>query len=520
MTQEEKKTLREEIIALLEEYDYCPAIFAINKIIDEWAEQKATLLEAFKKHPNYIKGQYMIAFDSDYERDVDVKVVNRFYDWLFDRVRNDSYLLPQEIRDKVLEEGTTWLPHAIFNTFNRLTGEQNRIIGDYFVQCANEDFPQIHAHSGEKTSRVVNKICKYLGYDKHPDYNREYAKFADALSPLKIKRHTVISLHPIDYLTMSFGNSWASCHTIDKQNRRGMPNAYEGQYSSGTMSYMLDPSSIVFYTVDKSYDGTEYYTQPKINRQMFHWGEQKLVQGRLYPQSCDSSPEEYTPYRNIMQQIMSVIFDFPNLWSCSKGCDNASEYIVSRGTHYRDYAYVDNCTLSRIKGVENNNKFVVGAEPICIECGCRHDLTENISHCASSSRECYHCGCVVDEEDGYWIDDEFYCDDCTCTCACCDDICVEEDATYVSGHGYICDYCLEEHFRECEECGVYTHYDELTYVESEDGYFCESCIERYFVECGECGELIRKTWANKHPDTGVPICDDCYGELEEEDENE
>lgn len=520
MTTQEKNELREEIIALLEEYEYSPAVFAINKIIDEWAEQKATLLEAFQRHPNYIEGQYMIAFDIDYERSVDAKAVDHFYEWLFYLVRNHSDLLPQEIRDRTKEDGCSWLPNAIFNTLNLLTAERSRIIGDYFVQCANEDFPQIHAHNGEKTSRVVNKMCKYLGYDKHPDYNREYAKFADALSPLKIKRHTVISLHPIDYLTMSFGNSWASCHTIDKQNKRGMPNSYEGQYSSGTMSYMLDPSSIVFYTVDQTYDGTEYYTQPKINRQMFHWGEQKLVQGRLYPQSCDSAPEEYTPYRNIMQQIMSVIFDFPNLWSCHKGSDNASRYIISKGTHYKDYTYVENCTLSRIKGVENDNTFIVGATPICIECGCRHDITENISHCASSSRECYNCGCIVNEEDGYWIADEFYCDDCACSCQCCDDMCVVADMTYVNGHGYICDDCLREHFGECEECGVYYHYDELTYVESEDAYYCEYCIERYFVRCGECGELIRKTWANEHPDTGALICDDCYEELKEEDENE
>lgn len=522
MTTQEKSELREKVIALLEEYDYCPAVFAIDKIINEWAEQKATLLEAFKRHPNYIEGQYMIAFDSDYERIVDNVAVNHFYEWLFYLVRNYLDLLPQEIRDKAKEEQCSWLPHKIFNTVTLLNDERSRIISDYFVQYANENFPEIHAHNGEKTSRVVNKVCKYLGYDKHPDYNREYAKFADALSPLKIKRHTIISLHPIDYLTMSFGNSWASCHTIDKQNKRGMPNSYEGQYSSGTMSYMLDQSSIVFYTVDKIYNGTEYYTQPKINRQMFHWGEQKLVQGRLYPQSCDSSPEEYTPYRNIMQQIMSIIFDFPNLWSCHKGTDYASEYITSKGTHYKDYTYVDNCTLSRIKGVENNNTFVVGATPICIECGCRHDNAENISHCASSSRECYNCGRIFDEEDGYWIDDEFYCDDCACSCGCCDDLCVLENMTYVRGHGYVCDDCLATHFGECEECGTYFHYDELIYVESEDSYFCEDCIARFFVRCDECGEFIRKTWANERPDIGdhIYICDDCYEELKEKDENE
>ena len=518
MTQEEKKILRENMIELLEEYDYSPSTFAIDMIINEWAEKKALLLEAFKRHPNYIEGKYMIAFDNDYERSVDSESVNHFYNWLFRRIRNDAYLLPQEIQDQ--KEEYACLPQSIFNVVDKLSMEKERIISDYFVEIANEEFPQIHAHNGEKTSRVANRICKYLGYDKHPDYNREYAKFADALSPLKIKRHTVISLHPLDYLTMSFGNSWASCHTIDKQNRRGMPNAYEGQYSSGTMSYMLDSSSIVFYTVDKTYNGTEYYTQPKINRQMFHWGEDKLVQGRLYPQSCDSSPEEYTPYRNIMQQIMSIIFDFPNLWSCHKGARNASEYIISQGTHYTDYEYIDNCVLSRIKGIENENTFVVGARPICIECGDRHDTEENISCCAASKQECYHCGRVIDEEDGYWIDDRFYCNDCVCTCARCGSAYAVSDTTYVSGYGDVCDDCLDDYFVQCEECGEYVAVDEATYIESEREYYCNDCISEYFVECDKCGELIRQYDVEIHPDTGAFICSDCYEELKEENENE
>ena len=40
----------------------------------------------------------------------------------------------------------------------------------------------------------------------------KFAKYADSINPIKVKRHTVLSVHPIDYYTMSFGNSWTSCH--------------------------------------------------------------------------------------------------------------------------------------------------------------------------------------------------------------------------------------------------------------------------------------------------------------------
>lgn len=159
-----------------------------------------------------------------------------------------------------------------------------------------------------------------------------------------------------------------------------MPNGYEGQCSTGTMSYMLDGASMIFYTVNADYEGVEYWDQPKIHRQMFHWGEDKLVQGRLYPQD-DSDSSIVNQYRAIVQEIMSSIFDFPNLWSIKRGACEASEFIISRGVHYCDYENFNVCTLSTIKDKDNNNCFIVGAEAICIKCGKIHKRKDNINHC-------------------------------------------------------------------------------------------------------------------------------------------
>lgn len=291
-------------------------------------------------------------------------------------------------------------------------------IDDEIVAKLDEICPSIHAHKGQKMSRVVNKLLSYIGYDKLPDYNRMFAKYADALNPLQITRHTVLSVNPLDYLTMSFGNSWASCHTIDKENKRGMPNSYEGMYSSGTVSYMLDSPSMVFYTVDASYDGNEFWNEPKINRQMFHWGEDKLIQGRLYPQDNDGNNSVYTPYREIVQSIMSELFGFTNLWTASRGTGASAKYVVSEGTHYKDYECYDNCTLSRPKGNENENDITIGHDPICIDCGEEHDEQDNISCCANKLF-CAHCGSRIDRDDVRWIDGEPYCIDCTFWCDRC-----------------------------------------------------------------------------------------------------
>ena len=332
---EERKVLLEDMKRLLSEYDYQYTEEALNKIIDTWATNKADLITAIKKHPNYLQGKFMIVFSHNFDRTVDKTAINGFKKWLLNSetcfaVRE---FMTEEMRNEVIDYGRK-LPNDIFCFLTEMTNMTGQYIDDYIVERLDNISPDLHAHKGQKMSRVINKLLTYVGFNKLPDYNREFAKYADALNPLQITRHTVLSVNPLDYLTMSFGNSWASCHTIDKENKRNMPNSYEGMYSSGTVSYMLDKPSMVFYTVDASYNGNDFWNEPKINRQMFHWGEEKLVQGRLYPQDNDGDNSVYTPYREIVQNIMSELFEFPNLWTVAKGTSAAGRYVCSYGTHY------------------------------------------------------------------------------------------------------------------------------------------------------------------------------------------
>lgn len=504
---------------LLDEYDYTYNEDALDTIISEWACQKGALIEAFKKHPNYIEGKFMIAFDSDFDRKINPDKIKNFVYWLRDEsVEKMMSSLPTEIDEQRRDECCRCLPEKLYEFMVFiLPNIQSKNIDEEIAYQINEILPIIRASAGQKTSRVVNKICTYLGYSKHPSYNKEFAKYADALNPLAIKRHTVLSLNPLDYLTMSFGNSWASCHTIDKTNKRGMPNSYEGQYSSGTMSYMLDPSSMVFYTVDKSYNGTDYWTQPKINRQMFHYGEEKLVQGRLYPQDNDYCTDAYAPYRNIVQSIMAKILNIPNLWTIKTGTSAASSYIDTRGTHYADYCYFSACTLSRIKGSENDEYFIVGADPICIECGETHENGSNINCCHDDSvRYCEHCGCVIsNEDDEYWVGDYCYCRDCVHYCDVCHEYHRDEEYYIESEDRYVCEHCFNEYYTECDHCYENIDRDNAIILHNGD-YICQRCFEEYYAYCEHCGEAYHCDELTEHD--GNYYCHSCYEELHSEEE--
>ena len=512
LTQSERNYLVDSMADLLADYDYEYTYDALNKIIDEWASQKEVLIEAFKKHPNYIDGKFMIAFDADFERTIEKHASTDFGNWILDdATRELKYTFPEAVKG----DYHYGLNIDVYRFFAYLSRYAERCVSENTAEEFSTIFEELKFRAGQKTSRVVNKICQYLGLDKATNYNREFAKYADSLSPMVIKRHTILSINPLDYLTMSFGNSWASCHTIDKGNKRNMPNNYSGCYSSGTVSYMLDPSSMVLYTVDASYNGYEYWDQPKINRQMFHYGEDKLIQARLYPQDNDGNGEVYTPYRNIVQDIIATIFDVPNLWTLKKGTEEVRKHIITCGTNYQDYLHYSNCNVSILKGSENENRFTIGERPICIECGCRHSVAENIN-CCREGYICQDCGCHIDEDDVIWIDDEPYCRDCCSYCDYCEEY-HRGTSTHIRRYGYVCEDCLDN-FCYCEDCGEYVQDYYATWVDSEDGYICDACLDDNFATCEDCGVLYRIS--DMYHDDGEWLCEDCHDARNENEDEE
>lgn len=451
----QRDELYEEMRGLLDTYGYDPTKEGCDRIIDTWQENKGDLILLMSKHPNY-NGKYQIAFDSDFEREINPEEVRKFFNYVeawgeenrdkflvkkligpfsyleCDQIRNRmskiisclkeiesnggvvsqdylrSCLSEHRKFDNICEQfirGAMWgrctrycddfYTAESYKEYRDRFGDilyylskyHSQFLDEKIVDDLNSLFPDLKATVGQKTSRIVNKYCKFIGIDKDPEYQKKYAAYADAVNPLMVKRHTVISCHPIDYLTMSFGNSWASCHTIDKFNVRGKNNGYSGCYSGGTLSYMLDGTSAVFYTVDKSYSGDRIELEPKITRNMFHIGQDKIIQGRVYPQSSDEYENIYQINREIVQKVISDCMGKPNLWTIIKGTSECEKVVDSEGVHYKDYLNYDNCNVSYLRNPDNMrnlNKIVVGHTAICPCCGNNHKYEEAIE-----CRDCY-----------------------------------------------------------------------------------------------------------------------------------
>lgn len=277
--------------------------------------------------------------------------------------------------------------NILFNIFNFISDNVISVATENFARTINyygsmAGYNRIKAVQGQKVSRIINKICRMLEIDKNPEYGKRIAQLGDDINEMLIRRHTVISINPWDYLSMSFGDSWSNCSTIDKMNDRhinGGDHIYHGDSGSGTISYMLDPSTVLYYMVDESYSGNEYELQPKTHRCLFHLGEDKMIQGRVYPKTNDGDNTIYEEIRNIMQKVVSEMFKVNNLWTMKQGASACDAVTETYGTHYPDYIRYNCCTVcwhnNGIQVYKNNKPIIIGHNPICIQCGEEH--TEN-----------------------------------------------------------------------------------------------------------------------------------------------
>lgn len=348
------------------------------------------------------------------------------YDKLYDRRNNMNKIISHIDKQ---EKITNRIDEELEKLFNSL-----------------DDNEYIKARQGQKITKAVRK---YQEWANIPIDNKSYAEFCDAINEIQYTRPTVLSLAPIDLWTQSIGYKWHSCHDIRN-----------GCYRAGSTSYVLDSSTVILYTVEKKLKSGRYEKMGKINRQLFHFGENMILQGRLYPQACDSSDfnDDYATYRAIVQLIYAKAFDIPNLWTVSKGGDSTRLYHYYTGNGYDDlhYNYNGQLSVSKYKFATGEiPKIHVGEYAKCLCCG------EEMSSDITEDMFCHKCGGTYDYSCEYCGDgfNEY------------DDDVVFINTRYSSAH-----YC-------CPECARNDGYEYAVNTErwiSQDDAYCDNYTDEYF----------------------------------------
>ena len=501
---------------------------AVQRIFERSYSQKEHILAVLRKHPNYVEEKQAIVFSADYQRDVDWEGVYDFTQWCS---RKAQALYSERFPDEdIYAHNSLYWSLGTFVSY--LADSTDQFLSDEYKLewmndfCANNEkleLKKLKFHRGQKRSRVVGKFCRMFGIDKFDDFDAMFAMYGDSINPMTIQRFTVISVNPADFLMMSNGTSWSSCHNPDKET-------YSGCNCSGGISHALDRSSIIMYTVHPNYQG-DLQNAGKVDRCIFFVDEnlEHFVQSKVYP---DGSSQKSNEFREIFQKIWSDCTGKPNLWTKSK--DSSRDFITSGdgATAYPDFLYEDRNIIVHFylssANTENFKRIYAGARPMCVECGCEHDYKDEINCCTRYGNYCENCDSQLDGDYTYEVFSEFHdargCNDCMYYNDWCNDWFYNSDDTewVPSVREYIPTCYLEwsDDFERCEECGDWVYvggYEGEDYVEDADyNIYCIHCGEDMLRECADCGKLYDKDIMYYYK--GEWYCEACFDELKDSEE--
>lgn len=498
-------------------------------------------------HSKYTNGKGEYKSDEEY-RDYSTRIYfkqnvlrQRYRITRFMAYKNAIAFLTRKEREWVIDPTFEFVERSLWVIADHVTSNGTHLIDEdvckHIEKLASEYKIKFRGmQSGQKATRLIQKLCKLIDLDKDVQiveesfirqdgqlvtrtkdkgWNYQYALLCDSLNPITVKGTAVISVNPLDFWTMSFGKGWASCHTIDKMNRRRNDCNYSGCYCGGTESNMLDDSSVLFYFLPEDWDGERPELEDKVKRCVFYLGEDKVIQSRVYPDGRDGGDMSLAgDIRAIMQKVIAELFDVPNYWKVEKGTNACCEVIRSVGPHYRDYKHYEDCNVSymkRVDGYLNKEMITVGSPIICPACGETHYTEDNIfcEECQDYNRVyCYRCDCAINRNEAIEINGDYYCTDCVDTCDDCGDYTSSSDTRITYNGRCVCDSCLDYGYTYSRYYHDYVPNEEV--IVTEEGRTCMEGGEGYF-ECPRCGEYHNIEEANEYRNDAY--CHGCYEQL-------
>jgi hypothetical protein len=490
-------------------------MYGVQENIDDWFMGKQKLIEMFRKSPNWSEENLAIIKTIEYARQISSLTKRNNFSNLMFAVKQAMRLHSQtkyidmiQIMGYAMDNDTGYDTSRIFVS-ERLT-EQD-------VLFIKEALGYSRVQEGMKTSRLVQKIFQQwapLSMENKVVQDAYYA-WTESLSESKVKAKHVISLNPADYLLMSWGNSWASCHIINPEIADG--DTHSGCFRAGTLSYMGDSSSVLCYTVKPEVEDDDCPITPKVSREISFMTDEQPVfyQSRMYPSNGDDKLKEV--YRKSIQEELNAIFNIENPeWELDN--DRNCRFVTHSNLHYKDYDHYGYHYREKGMGV-HFQRYDAGNYASCLECGETGIEEPNTLYCDSCRGDAYYCarcGDFVHEDDVFYLDeyDDYYCRDCTITCAQCGTVCTVDDMVTTARDEYVCPDCFENNYFECWVCGSIDHMD-YGYLVNDD-YYCEDCFHEGFTFCDYCSEPVSLADAVEHD--GYKYCPDCAPELEDDEE--
>lgn len=392
---------------------------SVGHLLREWSAEKETLYKMFGNH-------FILNKKIEYN-----KPISNLTDELNDRFSNYDSACNQFRRtfDRFLWENRVQLG----NDYDLLQGlmDVDRLIktvyeGDTFYVNAPDGKP-VKVQNGCKPMRLISKICKLYGVN--PQLLSEFQnEVSVVLNQKKLTGNLTISIHPLDYMTMSENEcDWSSC----------MNWSEPGCYCRGTVEMMNSPMVVVAYL----------NAENPMRVRGGEWSNKKWRELFIVTPEVITGVKGY-PYQN--EDLVQLV----NSWLRDLAVANLGWQYDEKNfgyKHDKDLVYTDD------NGVEHNGYLCFSTNTMYNDFGSinKHfaifgkDLNSyRISICYSGREECMCCGTL----DGYYDSEgTLVCEDCdnTTYCSCCGERIYNGDIYWLDDEPY-CYSCYSDAVRTCD----------------------------------------------------------------------
>ena len=429
----------------------------LDYILREWNKSKQTLFNIF--------GEKLMLEKEIQVEDGDNKKISEINNYLNSLNPGTNFI--NSVR-KLFEFNSTYFENS-YATYNLTRANQlftNRVAKEFSYR--NKDGKVIKVPEGAKVMRVLQKIAKEFDL---PDFEifRNHISRITEIRKSKIK--FTLSIHPLDYMTMSDNaNGWESC-----MNWTQGP----GSYRVGTIEMMNSPMVVVAYITTKPY----YPANTSIEWTSKSWRELIIVHPnticsvKSYPYyniAFDKAlvnwladlVEEKTEWRYNRKKPQESLESrsYIEAWQDKDDKDNHFLLHFETNEMYNDFGNTDNYGIFSINPPDNKyHTFTINYSGLmtCMCCGESNYYSDDteavICEDCEPSIYCYCCGERVNANDAIEVDGEWVCEDCyndLHRCMCCEDAHFEDDLTlmfvgHIDNQTINIDY--DEHYI-CSEC--------------------------------------------------------------------
>ena len=411
------------------------------------------------------------------------KFFTAFGDSLIKEFPEQAFPLSKEAKESLIDKLEAKLETMYLdNELNRYEFENlikfiNANRSTFFNNITTADFTLIDGVTIIPKNTKLVKDFKYIIKNKDDSLKKVQQIVSKYIQEDCIKGTLCFSIHPLDYISISENDhGWRSCHALD------------GEYCSGNIEYMSDPSTIICYlkTSDEMRKLPNFPSIIKWNSKA--WRVLLFIDDKM-ENIWMNKPYPYQ--NNILEDI--VLKHSAQLFGKNKShyhnWNNSYKFVC-------DYSYIANPSDNRSRLKELGTPVLIREyEAFSVKqffqvLKKKHfyfDILQSSDYKFTPKHACLKDITLSQfKKHKITVGSQVLCVNCGL------------NEVYCSS-AHLCEKCLVKHSKKlssdiiyCEDCGTRMTDSYCRWDERRDVQICQECYEKLYEECPHCGEWVAK----------------------------